>query len=134
MKENNLIVDFSYTSKMNRTFGIMLLVQPLIASLGIILSLFCVMVNFWYAGIGYIIFTYTQLLAMCAVGQSVQNNVKTKQIIYLRIGNIYCTFTISSFPQTEPSIAKSSLRIGMDSVFNWRATTFFICIDECTTR
>lgn len=60
---------------MNRTFGVILLVQPLIASFSIIISLFCVMVNFWYAGIGYIIFAYTQLLSMCAVGQSVQNNV-----------------------------------------------------------
>ncbi|XP_031622921.1 uncharacterized protein LOC116340516 [Contarinia nasturtii] len=64
----------NYASKMNRTFGVILLVQPLISSFSMILSLFCVMVNFWYAGIGYIIFAYTQLLSMCAVGQSVQNN------------------------------------------------------------
>lgn len=60
---------------MNKTFSISLLVQPLIASAAIVISLFCVMVNFWIAGIGYIIFAYTQLISMCAVGQSVQNNV-----------------------------------------------------------
>lgn len=68
----------SFTLKMNKTFGNMLLVQPLITSLSIIISLFCVMVNFWYAGIGYIIFAYVQLLAICTVGQTVQDNVKLK--------------------------------------------------------
>lgn len=64
---------------MNKTFGYMLLVQPLIASLSIIISLFCVMVNLWYGGIGFIIFAYTQLLAMCTVGQTVQDNVEQKK-------------------------------------------------------
>lgn len=69
------IIFCSYAFQMNKTFSVILLVQPLMTSLAIIISLFCVMVNYWYAGIGYIIFAYNQLISMCAVGQSVQNNV-----------------------------------------------------------
>lgn len=60
---------------MNKTFSSILLIQPMISSLSIVISLFCVMVNAWFAGIGFIIFAYTQFLAMCSVGQSVQSNV-----------------------------------------------------------
>lgn len=60
---------------MNQIFGRVLLVQPLLNFIAIVIALFCIMTYDWYAGIGFIIFTYTQLFSMCAVGQTIQNNV-----------------------------------------------------------
>lgn len=63
-------------------------VQPVCASLAISLTLFCIVMDDWYAGIGYIIFTYTQMFILCALGQSVQTNVSYHAIIHQSHGNV----------------------------------------------
>lgn len=70
-----LIIICRYILKVNNAFSSVLLVQPMSASISITISLFCIVINNWYAGYGYIILTFSQMISYCAVGQTVQNNV-----------------------------------------------------------
>lgn len=65
----------SYTLTLNNTYKSVLLMQPILASMAIALTLFCIVMNDWYSGYGYIIFTYAQMFILCALGQSIQTNV-----------------------------------------------------------
>lgn len=80
----------SFIVQMNNSNKGVLLVQPLASSFSVSLSLFCIITNDWMAGYGYVIFAFTKMLSLCAVGQSVQNDVSVSHSPYdVGISSVY---------------------------------------------
>lgn len=103
----------SFIVQMNNLNKGVLLVQPLASAFSISLSLFCIITNDWIAGYGYVIFAFTKMLSLCAVGQSVQNDVSA----FAYSPDVF-EFHRSDFSSAEYEIGAYSLRIAMVSLHN----------------
>lgn len=65
----------AYLTQISATYYNVFLVQPLSSALAISLTLLCIIADNWIGGYGYILFIFSQMISLCAIGQYLQNGV-----------------------------------------------------------